>query len=124
MPKPLKKQSMDFYLFQDAAAFFGTGEGGSSTSTAEYRTSGMLPFSWKWSRMTSCLLLLLWHPRKEDTAYLQVTLGFQGLTAFARPCESSALFTVVLDQDYLETLPREVDLASLSYVVSLAHFSS
>lgn len=41
-----------------------------------------------------------------------VTLGFQGLTAFARPCESSVLFTVVLDQDYVETLPREGGLAS------------
>lgn len=43
-----------------------------------------------------------------------VTLEFQGLIAFARPCESSALFTVVLDQDYLETWPREGDLASCS----------
>lgn len=41
-----------------------------------------------------------------------VTLGFQGLTAFARPCESSALFTVVLDQGYLDMWPREGDLAS------------
>lgn len=34
-------QSMNIYLFQ-GAAFLGTGKGGSSTSTAEYRTSGML----------------------------------------------------------------------------------
>lgn len=41
-----------FYLFQ-GATFLETGEGESSTSPAEYRASGMLPFSWKGSWVTS-----------------------------------------------------------------------
>lgn len=41
-------QSVNFYLFQ-GAVFLEAGEEGSSNSTAEYRASGMLPFSWAWS---------------------------------------------------------------------------
>lgn len=66
----------------------------------------MLPFSWKWSWMMSASSP---HSAIHGGGHNvpSVTLGFQGLTTFARPCESST-FTVVLDQDYLETSwPRE-----------------
>lgn len=103
---------MDFYLFQ-GAAFLETGEGEGPLLlllSIEPQECSLSPGSGPECHLASSCHAL--PSTGERHSIPSVTLGFQGLTAFARPCESSTLFTVVLDQDYLETLRREGDLAS------------
>lgn len=104
-------QSKNFCLFQ-GAAFLGTGNGGSCVSTAEYRTSGMLSFSWKWSQMTTSHLFPISASHRRKKPHILRNTKIPVTWSICTSTWKFCCFTVVLDQDDLETWSREGDLAS------------